>query len=205
MGFTLASAADGLLLGAVPLLAVVVNPHPFAVSAVIAADDLPWLLMALPAGHFADRFERRRVSAIANIVRACAMVVAVALIATDQMSLGLLLAVVLVNSSGRAVYFSSFQAMVPGLVDSRDLEQANAVLYGTETGAQDFVGPVAGTTLFALAKILPFLSAAITLLASCIPFLGSRPKTQSTGRSAPRTPCGRASGISSLIAGCGCW
>ena len=57
-GFTLASSGDGMLTGAVPLLAVVVNPHPLAVSSVVAADRLPWLLLALPAGAFADKFSR---------------------------------------------------------------------------------------------------------------------------------------------------
>ena len=37
VGFTMASSGDGLAYGAVPLLAVVVNPHPLAVSAVAAA------------------------------------------------------------------------------------------------------------------------------------------------------------------------
>src|SRR5580658_9195352 len=56
IGFSFASTGDGLIYGAVPLLAVVVNPHPLAVSAVVAADSLPWLLVALPAGHLADRY-----------------------------------------------------------------------------------------------------------------------------------------------------
>ena len=51
VGFTLASSGDGFAYGAVPLLAVVVNPHPLAVSSVIAADSLPWLLLALSLIH----------------------------------------------------------------------------------------------------------------------------------------------------------
>ena len=170
VGFTLASSGDGLLYGAVPLLAVVVNPHPFAVSAVIAADNLPWLLMALPAGHVADQFERGRVTVIANTLRAAAMLAGVALITTDRISLAILLALVLVNASGRAIYYSSFQAMVPGVIDSRDLEQANGVLTGTEASTEALAGPIAGTTLFAVAKSLPFVADAFVLLASCIPF-----------------------------------
>lgn len=127
LGFTLASSGDGVIYGAVPLLAVVVDPHPFAVSAVIAADKLPWLLMALPAGQVADRFERGRVASLANLLRAAAMFAAVALIASGQITLGLLIGLVLVNASGRAIYYSAFQAMVPSLVDSRDLEQANGI------------------------------------------------------------------------------
>ncbi len=185
IGFTLASSGDGLLVGAVPLLAVVVNPHPFAVSAVIAADKLPWLLLALPAGHLADRFDRARVANMANFVRALAMVAAVALIATDTISLGFLIVVVLLNAGGRTVYYSAFQAMVPSLVDTRDLEQANGVLTGTEASAEDMAGPIAGSALFALARVLPFVADVFVYLASCLPLLGfhSRSAKEEVGTS----------------------
>ena len=172
MGFALASSGDGFAYGAVPLLAVVVDPHPLAVSAVIAADSLPWLLLALPAGVFADRFERGPVMAFANIVRATAILAAAALVATDRINLALLIIVVLVNAGGRATYYSSLQAMVPELVRSDGLERANGVLTGTEAGTEYLAGPVVGTSLFAVGKSLPFLADAVALIASCIPFVG---------------------------------
>src|SRR6185437_12511060 len=115
IGSSLASSGDGLLLGATPLLAVVVDPHPFAVSAVAAADSLPWLLMALPAGAFADRFERGPLMALANVLRAAVVLAAALLIVGGHMRLWILIVIVLVNSAGRAVYYSSYQAMVPTL------------------------------------------------------------------------------------------
>ena len=161
-----------MVYGAVPLLAVVVNPHPLAVSAVVAADSLPWLLLALPAGAFADRFERGPVMAFANIVRAGAILAAAALVATDRINLALLIVVVLINAGGRATYYSSMQAMVPELVRSDGLERANGVLTGTEAGTEYLAGPVVGTSLFAVGKALPFLADAVALIASCIPFVG---------------------------------
>ena len=172
VGFTLASSGDGFAYGAVPLLAVVVDPHPLAVSAVIAADSLPWLLLALPAGAFADRFERGPVMAFANIVRAAAILAAAALVATDRINLALLIIVVLINAGSRATYYSSLQAMVPELVRSDGLERANGVLTGTEAGTEYLAGPVVGTSLFAVGKSLPFLADAVALIASCIPFVG---------------------------------
>ena len=68
-GFTLASCGDGFALGAVPLVAVIIDPRPLAVSTVAAADLLPWLVVALPAGHFADRYPRGPVAALANVSR----------------------------------------------------------------------------------------------------------------------------------------
>src|SRR5579871_5068363 len=99
IGFSFASSGDGFLLGAVPLLAVLVDPRPFAVSVVAAADSIPWLLMALPAGAFADRFERGPLMALANVLRAGVMLLAAVLIASGHMRLWILIIIVLVNSA----------------------------------------------------------------------------------------------------------
>ncbi len=185
MGFTLASSGDGLALGAVPLLAVVVDPHPLPVSAVAASDTLPWLLMALPAGALADRFERGNIAALANILRAFVILFAALLILRDRMTLLLLILVVLVNASARAVYYTSFQAMVPGLVDRRDLEHANGVLTATDAGAEQTAGPIVGASLFAWSQSLPFLADALALVLSCFPFVRLRSKVRPSEISNP--------------------
>jgi MFS family permease len=178
IGFTIASSGDGLMLGAVPLLTVVVDPHPVAVSAVAACDSLPWLLMALPAGAFADRFERGPLMALSNVLRAVAILVAAFLILHGDMRLWILIVVVLVNSCGRAVYYSSYQAMVPTLVETDALERANGLLTGTESGAEHLAGPVIGTSLFAAGASLPFFADAVTMMLSSIPLVRLRAKAR---------------------------
>ncbi|HTU36942.1 MAG TPA: MFS transporter [Acidimicrobiales bacterium] len=170
-GFTLASSGDGIAYGAVPLLAVAVNPHPFAVSAVAAADSLPWLLVALPAGAFADRFERGPLMALANVLRAAMIFVAALVVLTGHMTLWLLIVTVLFNASARAIYYSSYQAIIPFIVETKELEHANGVLSGTEAGAEHLVGPVVGTSLFAVSSAVPFFADVAALVASCFPFL----------------------------------
>jgi MFS family permease len=175
-GFTLASSGDGLMLGAMPLMAVVVDPRPLAVSAVVAADSLPWLLLALPAGAFADRFERGPLMALSNIARALAIAAGAFLILSDRMTLAILIVVVLINAGGRAMYYSAAQAIVPELVQSDALEYANGVLSGTEAGAEQLAGPVLGTWLFAISKAIPFFADAVVTLLSCIPLVGFHSK-----------------------------
>jgi Na+/melibiose symporter-like transporter len=175
-GFALASTGDGLIYGAVPLLAVLVNPHPLAVSAVVAADTLPWLIFALPAGVLADRFERGGVAAFANVLRATAVLATAVLIVTGRMNLPLLLLAVLANAAGRAIYYSSLQAMIPDLVSSGALERANGLLTGTESGTEHLAGPIVGSSVFALSPAAPFFADAIALIASCIPFVRVRSK-----------------------------
>jgi len=175
-GFALASSGDGLMLGAMPLMAVVINPSPLAVSSVAAADSLPWLLLALPAGAFADRFERGPLMAISNVARALAIAAGAFLILSNHMTLAIFIVVVLINAGGRAMYYSAAQAIVPELVDSAALEHANGVLSGTEAGAEQLAGPVVGTWLFAMSKAIPFFADAVVTVSSCIPLVGFRSK-----------------------------
>ena len=139
--------------------------------------------MALPAGVFADRFERGPVMALANVVRAAAILVAAVLVLTDRMGFWLLVVVVLVNAGGRAVYFSSMQAMVPELVNFDALDRANGALVGTEAGTEHLAGPVVGTSLFAWSQSVPFFADAVALALSCLPFVKLRKKTKT-----PRPP-----------------
>jgi MFS family permease len=175
-GFTIASWGDGLMLGALPLLTVTVNPRPVAVSTVVACDGLPWLFMALPAGAFADRFERGPLMALCNVLRAVAILVAAILVLNGEMRLWILIVIVLVNASGRAVYYSSYQAMVPTLVETDALERTNGLLTATEAGAEHLAGPVVGTSMFAAAASLPFFTEAATMIVSGFPLVRLRAK-----------------------------
>ncbi|MFZ0249593.1 MAG: MFS transporter [Acidimicrobiales bacterium] len=185
VGFATASSGDGMTTGAVPLLAVAVDPHPFAVSAVVASDSLPWLLLALPAGAFADRFARGPLMAVTNVIRAAAIAAGAFLILSDRITLALLIIVVLVNAGGRAIYYSSLQAVVPDLVPSDALEYSNGVLVATEEATENLAGPVVGTWLFAMNKAIPFFADAIALAASCLPLVGFRSKAPRSEDSPP--------------------
>jgi MFS family permease len=167
--FLVASAGDGFAYGAVPLLAVFVNPHPLAVAAVVAADRLPWLLVALPAGSFSDRYDRGLVMAVSNALRALAFGLLALLVLAHLIDLGLLIAVVLVNAAGRAVYYSAVQAVVPEIVPVSGLDRANGFLTGTEAGAEHLGGPIVGSATFAVARSIPFLGDFIALGLAAIP------------------------------------
>jgi MFS family permease len=185
-----------MLLGAVPLLALLVNPHPVAVSAVAACDSIPWLLMALPAGAFADRFERGPLMALCNVLRAVAILTAALLILDGEMRLWILIVIVLVNSAGRAVYYSSYQAIVPTLVGPDALEHANGLLTGTEAATEHLAGPVVGTSLFAATASLPFFADAITMIMSSLPLVPLREKV----RELPQSAVSMGAGIKLLFA-----
>lgn len=176
--FALASTGDGFAYGAVPLLAVVVDPRPLAVSAVIAADRLPWLLVALPAGSFSDRFERSRVMAYSNLFRAVTFLLLGLLVVTSTVDLGWLIAVVLGNAAGRAIYYSALQAIVPDIVPTTSLDTANGVLTGTEAACEHLGGPIVGSFTFAITRAIPFFGDVAALGLSSLPLGRFRSREQ---------------------------
>jgi len=158
------------------LLAVVVDARPLAVSAVIAADSLPWLLAALPAGAFADRFERGRLMALVNIARGMLLGAMAALVGLRELDLWLLLVFVVANGTARAMYYSASQAAVPELVGPSALARANGVLTGTEAATEHLVGPALGAVAFVASRALPFVADASAVGVSGLAFLGLRTK-----------------------------
>lgn len=172
--FVVASLGDGFGYGALPLLAFFVDPRPLAVSGAAAADTFPWLVLALPAGAIADRYERGRVMAITNMGRACVIALLAALVATRRLDYLLLVALVFVNGGARAIYYSASQATVPELVQPAVFPRANGVLSGTEAATEHLGGPILGTLAFAAAKALPFFSDAAAVGLSGLSLLGFR-------------------------------
>jgi MFS family permease len=70
---------DALLIAAFPLLAVHVTRSPALISAVGASATLPWVVVGLPSGLAADRWERRRLMASASLL-GCLLLLALAAI-----------------------------------------------------------------------------------------------------------------------------
>jgi MFS family permease len=173
--FALSSSGDGFAYGAVPLLAVIVgHRRPLAVSAVVAADSLPWLLAALPAGAFADRFERGRLMAVVNIARGILLAGMAVLVGLRDMNLLLLLVFVLANGTARAMYYSASQAAVPEIVGPGAIARANGVLTGTEAATEHLAGPALGALAFVVKRALPFVAEASAVGMSGVAFLGLR-------------------------------
>ena len=183
-------------------MAVVVNPHPLAVSSVVAADSLPWLLLALPAGAFADRFERGPLMADRERP-ACRLPSSLGalLILNDRMTLALLILVVL-DQRGRRGRSTTprCRRSFPISCQADALEYANGVLAGTEAGTEHLAGPVVGTWLFAMSKAIPFFADAIAMVLSCFPFSDSAQRRPDP--TSPRPPPGKAPGSSWPTAAC---
>ncbi len=72
-GATISGLGDGVTQVAGALLTLSLTHSPLLVAGLLAAQQLPWALGALPAGALVDRVDRRRAMAAASLVRAAAL------------------------------------------------------------------------------------------------------------------------------------
>ena len=129
---------------------LLIDTSPLLVSLVQAASSLPIVVLALPAGAWADMVDRRRLLLGAQF----AMFLAAAALAittfTGTVSPALILALTFALGCGNAVAGPSWQAIQPDLVDRGLLPQA-AALNGLNMNVARAVGPAIGGVIVALA------------------------------------------------------
>lgn len=162
----LSNLADGVLKVALPLVAVHYTRSPTLIAGLAFALTLPWLLFALPAGAFADRWDRRVAMLGANGVRV-GLIAALALaVWLDVGALWALFVVAFGVGAAETVYDTSAQSFLPKIVAREQLSTANGRLYAAELTANQFIGPPLGGVLVVLGAGVSFLTpAALWLLA----------------------------------------
>jgi MFS family permease len=122
----------------------------FMLGLVGFAGSLPWLVLLLVGGVYADRLDRRRLLIRANLgMMACAAVLT-ALTWTGAVRIWHVFALSLASGSAIALAAPAFQAFLHDLVGRRDLQNAIA-LNSAQFNLSRIVGPsVAGLTLGAI-------------------------------------------------------
>jgi MFS family permease len=170
----ISNLADGVMLAAVPLLAISLTDSPVLISLIGAMVMLPWLLFAIPIGAVVDRVDRRFILAGANATRSAVVGILALLIATDHVTIFWLLAAAFVIGACEVAADTTAQSLIPQILDEKDFEKGNSRLQISETVIQGFIGAPISGFIYALAIYLPFfinsLGFAIsTLLALSIP------------------------------------
>ena len=135
------SSAEGLMLAALPLLAVSVTTDPREISLVNVAGQAPWLLLSLFAGVLIDRVRRTAVLAWAYAVQVGAAVVLDVAAGAGVLSLPVLLVVAFVVTTAQVLGDGASGALVPELVEPDRLAHANARLTVIDRGVVQFVVP----------------------------------------------------------------
>ena len=124
-----AQAAEQVSLAAVPMVAVLaLGAGPRETGVLAAAQSLPFLLLALPFGLWADRASRRRLMVGAEATRVLAMALLAALVVAASgaaLSLPALALLGFVGAVGTVAFSVAAPAMVSVLVPREALARAN--------------------------------------------------------------------------------
>lgn len=165
-----AQSAEQLSLAAVPLVAVLLlRAGPGEVGLLAAVQTLPFLLLSIPLGLLADRFSRRRLMVLAELLRALSLVLLLAMVLTGELSVAWLAVVGFAGAVGTVGFSVAAPALVPALVPRAALARANgrlelarSVAYAAGPAlAGALVAWLGGAAAFVLAALL---SAAAVLL-----------------------------------------
>jgi MFS transporter, DHA3 family, macrolide efflux protein len=167
---------------------------PLGVLAVRLADSVPALVFGLHGGLVADRWDRRRVLIGADLVRAAVLVpVAIAGLAGELPLWGLVVAA-FVLTSATSYFDPAYGALLPALVDRRNVQQANGLVRATAEALSVGGWAVAAGLLAFLPVSVFFAVNAATFLFSAAVLAGVR-----TGRRT--TADAGADGLRDLAAG----
>jgi MFS family permease len=132
---------DGIYLVAIAWLVYDISNEPGALAVVGFAWTLPQVAGLLLAGVLTDRFERRRLLVIADLVRLSSISVIAALALADSAELWHLVVLVAFYGFGEALFQPAFTAIVPDVVPREELLQANALKELMEPIGLRFAGP----------------------------------------------------------------
>lgn len=135
---------SGLALGLVA--AITLRATPFEMGVIAAADTVPFLFASLPAGALADRVRRRRIMIVCDLGRLLAVASVPVAWWTHTLAIWLLVVVAFTVGTLSAIFDVAYQSLLPLLVPSGDLIEANAKLQGVGAVSQ-IGGPAAAGQL----------------------------------------------------------
>jgi DHA3 family tetracycline resistance protein-like MFS transporter len=149
---------------------------PAALSIVGIAMSLPTIACLLVGGAVSDRFDRRLVMLLAEAGRGVTIAILAALALTHTLTFGALVAVVAAYSLGAGFFTPAFEAVVPSLVSTDDLPQANALDQFVRPIAMRLVGPALGGVILGAAGAgTAFAFDAASFAASAVAIAALRP------------------------------
>jgi nitrate/nitrite transporter NarK len=140
---------DGMALAAGPLLVASQTDDPLLVALAALLQWLPQLLFALYAGALSDRVDRRTIVVTVDLVRAAILMIVVASIVTDAISIAVVLAALFVLATAEVFADNASQTLLPMLVRRDDLAIGNARIQAGLVTFNQLVGPPIGAALFA--------------------------------------------------------
>jgi MFS family permease len=186
---TIGSQASGV---AYTLLALALTHSPAKAGLVGFARIVPYAIFALPAGVAVDRWNRKRLMIVSDLVRVCALGGLGILVATGDVAFAVIPVVAFVEGTMFVLFNIAEVGAVRSVVPASQLPDA----FATEQARLSTVyltGPPLGGLLFGFGRALPFVVDAVsyafsfgTLLAMRTPFQEERERSTATLRAEVR-------------------
>lgn len=160
------SVGDGLVLVALPLLALRSTTSALLISGLLVAARLPWLVVALPGGALVDRVDRRRLVIAVDVARALVVAAVAAGTLVTVLPVEVLYAAAFLVGAGETLVSTAVRASVPLVGAGHDVVDTNGKVNAARTAGSRFAGPGLGGLVFAAAASLPFVGDAVSYLLS---------------------------------------
>lgn len=162
VGEFVSSIGDWLYLVALLVLVWEQTSDPVILGVIGAARIVPYVLLSVPAGIVADRFDRRLILLTTDIVRGAIMLLIAGAVIVGA-PIAVIVALAIVATSFSAFFSPAIGAYLPGLVhDEAELGPANSAWSSLDNLAF-FIGPAIAAGLLSLGSIeIAFLLNALT-------------------------------------------
>lgn len=167
-GNLISNLSDGVLMAALPLLAISLTDNTVLISAISATVMLPWLLFAIPIGTLVDRVDRRFILAGANAIRGALVGLLAITIATNTVSIYMLIFTGFIIGVCEVAADTTSHSLIPQILSEENLEKGNSRIQISETILQGFIGAPLGSLLYAAAIYIPFFFNGLGFLAASL-------------------------------------
>ncbi|MEQ4715939.1 MFS transporter [Nonomuraea sp. B19D2] len=162
---------------AMPLLVLVTTGSPSAAGIVGAAGTLPFLIAHLPAGPLVDRWNRRKILLISQLVAGLALSTVPIALWLGVLTVTQLTIVAFVQGLCSVFFGLAERAALPMIVPAALLPTAVAQNEARSRGAA-LAGPPLGGLLFGIDRAVPFLADALSYVIASIGLLFIRSDLQ---------------------------
>jgi MFS family permease len=157
---------------ALPLLAASLTRRPILIAGLLFVECVPALLLAIPAGAYADRVDGRRLMRRMDVARGALLVGLAAVVALGDATIALIYGFGLAVGVCETFFVGAAQGAVPEIVGEPQLEQANGLLMIGGSVGEETIGPALGGLLFSWSKLVPFAGDAASFFGSAALLFG---------------------------------
>jgi MFS family permease len=176
-GQLLSTFGSGMSSVAYPLLTLAVTHSASRAGYVGAAVFAPLVLVSLPAGVAADRYDRRRLMIASDAVGAAAVGALALVVALGAASFWAILAAAFADSTAGVVFRTAQHGALRAVVPRSQLAAAASASQARSATVR-LAAPPAGGALFGVARFVPFLADACSYAFSTLSLLAMRTRFQ---------------------------